>query len=88
MAVYDCDQSIALENSGNKELALVQLNKLEEAFKDYQTFYAASADLARQLSKIDLAIQSYQKAISMSKNAIERDCLMAQKSFLISNSKD
>ena len=79
---------LALTNSGNKELALVQLNKLEEGFKDYQTFYTASADLARQLSKIDLAIQSYQKTISMSKNAIERDYLMAQKSFLISNSKD
>ncbi|MFT5598360.1 MAG: RNA polymerase sigma-70 factor (ECF subfamily) [Gammaproteobacteria bacterium] len=80
--VVKLNQSVALANSGNKELALVQINKLEEALKDYQPFYAARADLARQLSKIDLAIQSYQKAISMSKNAIERDYLMAQKSSL------
>jgi RNA polymerase sigma-70 factor (ECF subfamily) len=86
--VVKLNQSVALANSGNKELALVQLNKLEEALKDYQPFYAARADLARQLSKIELAIQSYQKAISMSKNAIERDYLIAQKSFLISNSKN
>jgi len=77
--VVKLNQTVAIAHSGKQEEALDGLAQLEKALKDYQPFYAARADIANQLAKTELAISSYDKAIELSKNTIERDYLIAQK---------
>ena len=66
------NSAVAVANAGEVSKAAAMLEVLCEELKDYQPFYAASADVARKIGKYQLARTHYQKAIELSSNAVEK----------------
>lgn len=72
----------AVACSGSPECAYKELNALQDELADYQPFFAARADIARQLGLLDQAMLDYQQAIKLTNNGAERDFLLARSSAL------
>jgi len=73
---------VALSNSGREQEALEQLRALEQPLKNYQSYYAAKADIEARLALLDNAKESYAHAIELSKNDAEREFLISQRNKL------
>jgi len=69
---------VALAFSGKSKLAYRQLPSVAQELEHYQPFYAAKAEIEVHLGMLDLARESYQKAIDATKNSSEKGYLSAK----------
>ena len=76
------NQAVAYAHGDDPEYAYSCIKVLQEQLHDYQPYYAARADVETRLSLTPQAIASYDRAITLSKNGIERDFLMTKRSSL------
>ncbi|MFK8076361.1 MAG: RNA polymerase sigma factor [Granulosicoccus sp.] len=67
--------AVAIAEIGQPEQALINIEALESDLKDFQPFYAAYADILRQLGQLDKASNMYETAIKLSQNSASRKFL-------------
>lgn len=79
--------AIAKANGGKLTQAYSEVKALKEALNLYQPYYAARAELESRLDIPQKAILSFSKAISLSKNSIERDFLINKRNELENKSE-
>lgn len=75
---------IAKANGGQLQQAYEDVLALNDELKHYQPYHAALGDLESRLNLYEQAIASIGRAISLSKNSIERDFLIKKKERLFS----
>ena len=85
--VVQLNRAVALGNSGDRGAALSILIALEPDLADYQPYFAARADIHRQLGNNPEAFSDYDRAIDLSRNETERRFLSSQKSRLRNQNK-
>ena len=78
--VVRLNRLVVLAELGGVEVALSQLRSLEPQLHAYQPFHAARADLLSRAGANAAAQEAYDRAISLSRNAAERDFLVRRKS--------
>jgi RNA polymerase sigma-70 factor (ECF subfamily) len=76
--------AVAKANSGQLKLAYDDVLTLSDELEHYQPYHAARGDLESRMNQHQQAIDSLSKAISLSKNSIERDFLIKKKARLFS----
>ena len=81
--IIHLNRIIAISHLGSYDEAYREIKRLEKALSSYQPYYAAKADIAVKLNHVQDAIESYGKAIKMSRNGAERDFLIQQRSNLM-----
>lgn len=67
--------AVAIAEIGQPEQALINLQALEGDLNGFQPFYAAYADILKQLDQIDKAKKMYEIAIKLSPNSASRKFL-------------
>ena len=80
--VVALNQAVASAYAGHVSAAYARLNELEEELVTYQPFYAARAEFGAKLGLEAAAHEDYNMAISLSKNAAEKNFLRARKKRL------
>lgn len=75
---------IAKSNGGQLKLAYQELLALGNELNQYQPYHAARGDLESRLRLFNCAIDSFSRAISLSKNSVERDFLIKKKERIFS----
>jgi RNA polymerase sigma-70 factor, ECF subfamily len=73
--VFLLNRAVALSYPGSPQAGLDALHDVQSGLQAYQPFHAARADFLRRLGRIAEARTAYQAAISLSRNAGERDFL-------------
>jgi len=82
--VVALNYAIAVANSGQLQCALKLMDALQHELLCYQPYFAARADLAYKLGRVQEAIDHYDQAIAMTRNNAERDFLKKQHRRLVS----
>ena len=75
--------AIAKANGGLLKQAYEEVVTLKNELNQYQPYYAARGELESRLNLTERAISSISKAISLSKNSIERDFLIKKRGQLL-----
>jgi RNA polymerase sigma-70 factor (ECF subfamily) len=75
--------AIAKANGGQLVQAYEDVQMLNDELNLYQPYHAARGDLESRLNLIKQAICSISKAITLSKNSIERDFLIKKRRELV-----
>jgi RNA polymerase sigma-70 factor (ECF subfamily) len=86
--VVALNHALAKANSGQVAQAYAEILKLSDELHNYQPFYAAKATLETQMHQQQAALQSLEKAISLSKNGSERDFLKQKHAVLLKNQRN
>jgi RNA polymerase sigma-70 factor, ECF subfamily len=73
--VFLLNRAVALSYPGSPQAGLDALHDVQSGLEAYQPFHAAQADFLRRLGRIAEARTAYRAAISLSRNAGERDFL-------------
>jgi RNA polymerase sigma-70 factor (ECF subfamily) len=81
-AIILLNQAVAYAHGGDPEHAYSRIKALYSQLHNYQPYYAARAEVESRLSLIPRAIESYDHAISLSQNNVERDFLVAKRRSL------
>ncbi|MCH6255387.1 RNA polymerase sigma factor [Puniceicoccaceae bacterium K14] len=86
-SVVRLNEAVAISMIQGPQAGLKLLQELEEqgTLEKYQPFYAAKADLLRQLNRYDEAERAYEIAISKSANPAEKDILRKRLQHLKKN---
>lgn len=71
--------AVAVAETRNLPVALLELSKLEASLSDYQPFYAAKADLLARSGDYAAAVSAYDSAISRSSNTADADFLISKR---------
>ena len=67
--------AVAIAEIGQPEQALTNIEALENDLKEFQPFYAAYAEILRQLGQFDMAKTKYEIAIKLSQNGASKKFL-------------
>ncbi len=81
-AIICLNLNVALAHSGELKKAYKVIVRLEKELTNYQPYYAARAYIKAKSGKKLAAKNDYEKAISLTKNSIERDYLISQRDEL------
>jgi RNA polymerase sigma-70 factor (ECF subfamily) len=75
--------AIAKANGGQLTQAYAEVVLLNDELNQYQPYHAARGELESRLNFSEKAIGSISKAISLSKNSVERDFLVKKRELLL-----
>ena len=70
--VVALNHAVALSMAEGPEAALPLVDALESSLADYHLWYATRADLLRRLGRTTEAVRSYQRALELAQNEVER----------------
>ena len=80
--VIRLNRAVALAESGSIDLALHELTLIQPDLSDYQPFYAAKADLLVKANQIESALETFDVAIKMASNDVDRTFLQNRKTAI------
>ncbi len=80
--VVQLNRAIVLAETGAVTAALSAVDMLASELAAYQPYHAARADLLVRAGRLDLAEAAYDKAIGLSRNALDAEFLKARKKAL------